>query len=33
MPLSVISNSETHIADMNLFVAFGRPESGQLTLL
>ncbi|WP_049972793.1 hypothetical protein [Haladaptatus cibarius] len=33
MPLSIIPDTEDHIADTNLFIAFGRPESGRFALL
>jgi hypothetical protein len=33
MPLSIIPDTEAHIADTNLFIAFGRPESGRFALL
>jgi hypothetical protein len=33
MSLSIIPDTDTHIADTNLFIAFGRPESGRFELL
>lgn len=33
MSLSIIPDTNVHIADTNLFIAFGRPESGRFELL
>lgn len=33
MSLSVVPDTEAHIADTNLFIAFGRPESSRFALL
>jgi hypothetical protein len=33
MSLSIIPDTDAHIADTNLFIAFGRPESGNFSTL